>query len=398
MAIDLQTTVLIYVFINYICSLIIGFTWFQSKDKFKGIELIFADFVMQSVGLTLASLQFAIPKLLSVLIANILMYAGSILLLYGIARFISVKIRRNVYYLLSAIFISFYTYFTFIMPNPRIRLIIFTVLILPVFIHTVYIVFYKADSKHKKYAFNIGVVHILFAITHGTRSLLGVHRDFESNYYSFNSSEAILVLISSLLMILLAFAVMQMIHIKLLDQLDNYICRTEMLLDETKKLAITDNLTKLFNRRKVEDTLLLAVDSFRNYNIPISVLLVDIDHFKRFNDKYGHDIGDKVLVDVARVLKENIRKTDTIGRWGGEEFLIVLHNADPLVATDVGIKLLDRVRKINLSYCGTDENISISIGCATIEQDQDINHLIKNADTALYKAKNNGRDNMEFYI
>lgn len=396
MTIDLQTTVLIYVFINYICTIILGSTWFRSKDKFKGIELIFADFVMQSVGLTLASLQFILPKIFSVLAANILMYIGSILLLFGIAKFVSVKIRKDAYYFVSVIFTALYAYFTYFDPDPRMRLIIFTVLILPVFIHTVYIVFKKADLKHRKYAFNIGIVHILFAITHGTRALLGIHRDYKSNYYSFNSTEAALVLISSLLMILLAFAVMQMIHIKLLDQLDNYICKTEHLLDETKTLAITDNLTKLFNRRKVEDILLLAIDSYKNYSIPVSVLLVDIDFFKRFNDRYGHDIGDRVLVDVAKTLKENIRNTDTIGRWGGEEFLIVLHNADEKVALEVGMKLLDKVRKIDLRYCDSEEHISISIGCANIDHTKDMNQLIKQADTALYKAKNSGRDKLEY--
>lgn len=395
MSIDLQTTVIIYVFINYICAFIIGSTWFQSKDKFKGIDLIFADFVMQSLGLTLASFYLILPSFISILIANILMYLGSILLLFGIGRFVSVKLRKNIYYVLSFVFIVLYSYYTLVSPDPRMRLIAFTVLIVPVFIHTSYIVFFNADKKHQKYCFKIGVVHILFAFTHGARTILGIHRFPADSYYSFSNSESILILISSLLMILLTFAVMQMIHIKLLDQLDNYICKTETLLNKTSQLAITDNLTKLYNRRKVEDTLLLAVDSFNNYNIPLSLLMIDIDHFKRFNDTYGHDVGDKVIMDIAKTLKENIRSTDTVGRWGGEEFLIVLHNADIKVATEIGNKIIDRVRRLDLNYCSGEENITVSIGCAEITKGQTLNNLLKTVDAALYKAKNNGRDRLE---
>jgi diguanylate cyclase (GGDEF)-like protein len=107
---------------------------------------------------------------------------------------------------------------------------------------------------------------------------------------------------------------------------------------------------------------------------------------------YGHDIGDRVLIDVAHVLKANIRNTDIIGRWGGEEFLIVLQQSDIKAAEAVGIKLVEAVRDISLHYCTSPENVSVSIGCAEAEKFDTLDKFIKRADVAMYNAKKSGRD------
>jgi diguanylate cyclase (GGDEF)-like protein len=193
-------------------------------------------------------------------------------------------------------------------------------------------------------------------------------------------------------MIYLLFAVTQMIQMKLLDQLDISMRRTEHLLDKTQKLATIDDLTQVYNRRKVETDLAMEIINFNLYQQPLSVLMIDIDHFKRFNDSYGHDIGDRVLMDVAGALKANIRNTDIVGRWGGEEFLIILPFADIKAAEIVGKKLVEAVRAINTHYCPSAERVSVSIGCTEINALDTLDQLIKRADIAMYDAKKSGRD------
>ncbi|MDN5299913.1 MAG: two-component system, cell cycle response regulator [Clostridiales bacterium] len=392
MNIDLRTTVITYVFINYICAAITCSIWLHNKDKFQGLQLIFLDFILQSIGLTLASFQNFIPDMLSIFVANNLMYLGAMLFPFAIGQFSGIAIKKWHYRLAFPVFAILYGYFTFVTPNVRIRLIVFTLMVIPIFLHTAYLVFKRADPQHRTYTLRIGIAQLLLTVIHGFRTLWAYLSPSFPEYYHYDQIEAILVILSQLLTIYVLFAVTQMIQMKLLNQLDNYISRTEQLLDKTNKLATIDDLTQVFNRRKTENDLAMAIINFNLYHHPLSVLMIDIDHFKRFNDTYGHDIGDRVLIDVAHVLKANIRNTDIIGRWGGEEFLIVLQQSDIKAAEAVGIKLVEAVRDISLHYCTSPENVSVSIGCAEAEKFDTLDKFIKRADVAMYNAKKSGRD------
>jgi diguanylate cyclase (GGDEF)-like protein len=392
MQIDFQTTILAYVLVNYVCAIITCSTWLHNKNQFKGLELIFFDFLLQSIGLTLACFQHYIPDFASVLLANAFMYGGAILFPFAIANFANISVKKHAYIAALPVFISLYAYFTFIDINARTRLLIFTLMVLPIFIHTAYLIFARADERNRSYTLRIGIVNVILAAVHAIRALWAYIGPTVTDHYQFEQSEAILVTFSQLLMIYLLFAVTQMIQMKLLDQLDISMRRTEHLLDKTQKLATIDDLTQVYNRRKVETDLAMEIINFNLYQQPLSVLMIDIDHFKRFNDSYGHDIGDRVLMDVAGALKANIRNTDIVGRWGGEEFLIILPFADIKAAEIVGKKLVEAVRAINTHYCPSAERVSVSIGCTEINALDTLDQLIKRADIAMYDAKKSGRD------
>ena len=175
--------------------------------------------------------------------------------------------------------------------------------------------------------------------------------------------------------------------------------RTESLLDAQKellednselaRLASTDNLTGLSNRSYMSEILEKEYSRFMRHNDLFGLIMLDIDHFKKINDDYGHDMGDKVLVQLSRQLELAIRNSDYISRWGGEEFLIcsTTINADDLFPIAETIRL-----KIAGSEYEIDEGITASLGCAIIQPDEGIEELIKRADVALYAAKNNGRN------
>ncbi len=163
-------------------------------------------------------------------------------------------------------------------------------------------------------------------------------------------------------------------------------------LNEHKLLSITDKLTGLFNRLKLDEALKDEFNRSNRFKRSFSIIIIDIDYFKRVNDTYGHQVGDQVLIQFAKILKENIRKIDILGRWGGEEFMIICSETD----FQGTIKLAQSLREIISNYdFPIIGNFSASFGVSTYNGDENIDKVIARADNALYKAKANGRNRVE---
>lgn len=163
-------------------------------------------------------------------------------------------------------------------------------------------------------------------------------------------------------------------------------------LKELENLALLDNLTQLANRHYLNRELTSRMEEYERYNVSFGVLLMDIDHFKRVNDTFGHDVGDEILQCVATTLVSTSRPFDLYGRWGGEEFLAIIRNV-----TNSELALVaDRVRvMVEQSYImNGDEKLSvtISIGATTVSKEDSEKTLVKRADTLLYESKENGRN------
>ena len=156
-----------------------------------------------------------------------------------------------------------------------------------------------------------------------------------------------------------------------------------------EKLSVTDALTGLFNRVKIEQELRRVMSEYKRYRIPACVLLIDVDHFKSVNDDHGHLEGDRVLVRVAKILRNKTRETDVVGRWGGEEFLVLTPNTRLEQAAVIGEKLRQAVEKEEFDRVGRK---TVSIGLSAFEENRSIDEIIDRADQALYKAKNSGRN------
>ncbi|MGB9720127.1 MAG: sensor domain-containing diguanylate cyclase [bacterium] len=169
------------------------------------------------------------------------------------------------------------------------------------------------------------------------------------------------------------------------------------LYNETKEMSLTDSLTKIANRRHFDLILENELKRGRGYSRSVSLAMVDLDHFKEFNDKYGHLAGDQLLIAVAEGLKKAVRDTDLVARYGGEEFTIIF----PETGNTPAYKVCERVRtaiegvKISLNKYGR-VGTTISIGLATYPQSaQSAQELIQKADLALYRAKKLGRNRVE---
>jgi diguanylate cyclase (GGDEF)-like protein len=169
---------------------------------------------------------------------------------------------------------------------------------------------------------------------------------------------------------------------------DEYKKVHELYIDSSKR-SITDPLTGLYNRYKLDQELYLQHENFKRGSHSFVLLMLDLDHFKGINDQYGHQIGDQVLQLFSTILKNSSRVTDTIGRWGGEEFLIIYPNADLAqgFAFAEKIRLAVKEDKKLQKY-----NLTISIGLGISKKDVSLEEFIMDIDKALYKAKELGRD------
>ncbi|MFK2823863.1 diguanylate cyclase [Arcobacter sp. YIC-80] len=169
----------------------------------------------------------------------------------------------------------------------------------------------------------------------------------------------------------------------------------KVLNKRLEELSITDKLTSLYNRTKIDDTLQRQLKYTKRYNEDFSLILIDIDFFKKINDTYGHQVGDTILKEFAQILKDNIRQTDTVGRWGGEEFIIICPKTNLEEANIVSQKIKNKIEKTSFS---TINNCTASFGISTYKKGLDIKDIVKNADEALYKAKSNGRNTICYKI
>jgi len=165
------------------------------------------------------------------------------------------------------------------------------------------------------------------------------------------------------------------------------------------KRSITDSLTGLYNRNFFENYLIKVLHQAHRYNHKLSLLMIDIDYFKKVNDQYGHQAGDLVLKSVCDILKENIRKSDLIARYGGEELVIVLPETDISGANAVGENIRQAIEQDKFSYEIKERkfalNVTVSIGAAELMPGEDTVELIKKSDRALYQAKSLGRNRVE---
>jgi diguanylate cyclase (GGDEF)-like protein len=170
--------------------------------------------------------------------------------------------------------------------------------------------------------------------------------------------------------------------------------KNSMLYSQAVKETRTDPLTKTGNKLALLEDLKYHFSLSNRYNSPLSVLFIDIDYFKIINDRYGHYIGDQVLTNLGSTLKSIIRKSDTVYRFGGEEFVIILENTNQNGAINLAKKIKSYIKKNQnlFSFNSNIINLTLSMGIATKQSNDTEESLIKRSDDALYTAKNKGRN------
>ncbi len=168
--------------------------------------------------------------------------------------------------------------------------------------------------------------------------------------------------------------------------------------EKIQELAITDTLTQAFSRKYCFERLQEELERSRKMKYQFSLLMVDIDNFKDINDHYGHLVGDAILREISKAIRDNSRQIDLVGRYGGEEFLIILTETDSSKAKFAAERIREAVRNKRVNVYDEAINVSISVGISTFRNDaKDAKTMIDRADKALYRAKDSGRDKVCVY-
>lgn len=190
---------------------------------------------------------------------------------------------------------------------------------------------------------------------------------------------------------------------RIAEQLAEHEAKLEELVEERtheleeknrilEELAITDPMTGLHNRRHFQAVLRSEIERYNRSQTPFSLIMMDVDYFKTINDLQGHEIGDEVLRALADLLREQVRKADTLARWGGEEFMLLAYGADTEGARHVAEKM--RAACAGHDF-GVEQEVTMSFGICEYEPSLDCSSLLKQADMALYLAKERGRNRTE---
>jgi diguanylate cyclase (GGDEF)-like protein len=163
-------------------------------------------------------------------------------------------------------------------------------------------------------------------------------------------------------------------------------------MTQVEHIVTHDTLTGLFNRRYMVDVIQRELSRTERSGVGLGLVLIDLDHFKRINDTYGHQVGDEVLQAFAEIAQSALRETDVIGRWGGEEFIILMPDTEPAERAIIGLKRLrDTLADAIVSESRPDLRVDFSAGIAVPMTDETLDGVVERADRALYSAKQQGR-------
>lgn len=176
------------------------------------------------------------------------------------------------------------------------------------------------------------------------------------------------------------------------DELTAEIEKRREIEEELKVLSTVDELTQLYNRRAFNDFLAQMIVQAQRYNEPLSIAMLDFDHFKKINDRLGHTVGDSVLKQLSEIIQANICASDVLARWGGEEFILLM----PKITLADAARVMDRLRLIvaDEEFVGG-STVTISVGVTELRPGDGFDDLLKRVDEAQYRAKASGRNNVQ---
>lgn len=176
------------------------------------------------------------------------------------------------------------------------------------------------------------------------------------------------------------------------EELHKEIAERKLMEKKLERLATTDSLTGAFNRTKFTELMTSEIERFKRYGVPLSLIIFDIDHFKRINDTFGHSAGDSILIKITDIVVENKRKLDYLVRWGGEEFMLIASET----SLEQAETLAERIRWVIENYTfDTVIKITVSFGVTQFKEGDTVDAVIRRADDALYRAKAGGRNRVE---
>lgn len=371
LSLDVQTTV----FLIGIAVLVqAGLIWFQSMmiQEYNGIRTAALGNFLYGSGILLTTFRGILPDVMAIVFANYLVIIGIAALYLAVCKFLGV--RSKIWPIIFAMIpiLVVFPYFTFVKNDFTIRVILMGIAN-AIEVGAITIQLFRL--KRVNFSFSARFLAIVSAVY----TIIIVLRTIGFWFIPVDGlfSPTPLVIIYTIGLFISSF----------LWSIGFVLMVSHRLQADLNELATVDSLTRISNRRAMVAILEAEFSRFSRTNMGFSVLLVDVDHFKTVNDRYGHEMGDIVLHDVAQLMKNSLRRQDFIARWGGEEFLILLPNTDQQGAMEIGERLRKLVEQSKFRCNGYQVSLTISIGVGDSTVCGDVNRIYKCSDVALYKAK-----------
>jgi len=350
--------------------------------QFKGIKTIGYAFLISSSSFLLIGFRNYIPDLFSIVVPNVLLILSMALVHFGLVTFYEFDTPpvKRTHLIMLAIMLCSSLFFTYIDNNTNARIVILS------FIISIQCCFIMRSllaahlNNHHKANFIIAMSFLFFATFFALRGVITLSAEPLQDFMNAGLLHSLSIIIYQFVVILTSFGLVWVVSY-----------RIQRIL---KEQATHDSLTRVFNRRALEEIINTEHSRSQRNLAPLSVVMLDIDHFKRFNDRFGHSTGDQVLVEVADILIKNTRAYDSIARFGGEEFIILLPDTSVDKAQLIAEKLRMKIADHKYSFKShTEMVVTASFGATECDlAKENWLKVLERADNALYRAKEAGRN------
>jgi len=395
---DIRTILLIACMNQLIVAIVMIALWKTNQKQVKGLGEWTINIWLQTLGHFFLATVGILPFFFSQILASVLFITGSMLFYLGLAKFTdtSYQVRYSIAYVITLS--SALLFFSYILPDVRIRSVVFNASC--VYISFRYLMILCRNLYTDRFSTNVFWVLILLYITFAVSNfirivmvLLGLlvpSTALGIPTMVFSSS----LLISMMILMGVNFVILILINNSLVHALTSETYENSRLLTKMKILVEQDSLTGIMNRMAIENHLEKILAMSRGATDRCMVQIIDVDNFKEINDRYGHDAGDQVLIQLARIFSENIRDVDQVGRWGGDEFVIVFKGIADSAVQPMVQRIQGAVRDYTWSkiLTASQAKVSISIGYTMCEDKESKRDILKRADDHLYTSKAHGRD------
>ncbi len=380
---DLRTIIFMSMLLTFMLSMLLAITRTHHKEL-RGPGYWAVGNLVIGLGMVLVLIQLDSTKVL-LLPGMALIGAGLSLYINGIQAFIGKAPNHRIPMAVFLLLMTIDAYFMLTKQDIRTTVILSAIIFAAIYLYCARLTFSRDEGVVGNLYWIASSLYLLMAILMVARAIYASQMDIEVfdsfaawpvNSYTFMLGAVSQFFISSLFVLMLSYKLSQ----------------------NLESIATIDSLTNVLNRRGLEEAALKMRDICKRINLSMGVLLIDIDHFKKVNDQYGHLIGDDVLRHLAKVISGILRSSDVMGRYGGEEFCVFLPNTTESDALGLAERIRAAVEASPLKVNKANIKATVSIGVAdSVRAGYDFKGLVASADSAMYGAKNSGRNRVVSY-
>ena len=392
----------------FLTQVIVLFVQYRINRDYRGIRWWVWGSVLMALGVIFMPMVTIKSLLIFAMISNPLIVLGQILLYVGIMEFLDKKSNRSILCSIYAAFIAFYYYYMFFDNDISARTIAINLTLATITLTTSYRLFFQKDRPRSSSSNFTALVFLLYGCFLATRMFFALLLPPMHTY----SDQATVLIVGFIIPIvastLWTFGFIIMLNQRLdmenrkeKEQIKLLVGQLEVERNLAQLNSITDSLTGLANRRYFDETLKTEFLRLKRSGATLSLIMLDVDYFKKFNDTYGHLAGDDCLRQIGNILKMIVgRAPDIVARFGGEEFVLILPETGKNGAKSLAERIINEIKILAIPHSESDvsDHVTVSIGIASVStaELESPDQVVTLVDEAMYRAKKSGRNRIEW--